>query len=153
MDAFTRKIARYAASLQYAQLTPAAIHATKRLLVDSFACAVGAMDSEPVRIACEVAKSVSSTPPASVWGSGEKSSIEAAAFANGVMVRYLDFNDTYMSREVAHPSDCIPAILAVAEAHRKSGREALLAIVAAVEVFASFADACNLFDKGYDHGF
>ncbi|MES2999859.1 MAG: MmgE/PrpD family protein [Pseudomonadota bacterium] len=152
MDAFTRNIARYAASLQYAQLTPAAIHATKRLLVDSFACAVGAMECEPVRIACEVAKAASSMPPATVWGSGEKSSIEAAAFANGVMVRYLDFNDTYMSLEASHPSDMFAAILAVAEARRASGEETLLALVVACEVEMALADSCNLFRKGFDHG-
>lgn len=153
MDKTTEKIARYATSLSYEDLTPAALRATKKLLVDTIGCAIGAHDSEPARIARRVAAGKSSARPARVWCSGERSSIEAAAFANGVMVRYLDFNDTYMSVEVAHPSDAIPAILALAEARRASGKAALTAIVAMYEVFASFADACNLFNKGFDHGF
>jgi 2-methylcitrate dehydratase len=152
LDKTTEKIASYATSLRYQDLTPEAVRVTEKLLLDTLGCAIGGYHSEPARIARRLAARVSSTPPASVWGSGESSSVDAAAFANGVMVRYLDFNDTYMSQEVAHPSDMIPAILAVAEARHASGKEALLAIATAFEVFASFADTCNLFNKGFDHG-
>src|SRR5690606_33623899 len=89
MDKTTEKIARYATSLSYEDLTPAALRATKKLLVDTIGCAIGAHDSEPARIARRVAAGKSSARPARVWCSGERSSIEAAAFANGVMVRYL----------------------------------------------------------------
>lgn len=152
MDNTTRAIARFAAELRAEQITPAALHATKRLLVDSFACAVGALDSEPVRIACKLAERTSSMPGATVWGSGRTSSIEAAAFANGVMVRYLDYNDTYMSLEASHPSDMFAAIFAVAQAQQASGRETLHALVIACEVEMTLADSCNLFRKGFDHG-
>jgi len=152
LDKTTEKLASYATSLRYEDLTPQAVHVTEKLLVDTIGCAIGGYHSEPGRIARRLATRSSSVPPARVWGSGELSSIEAAAFANGVIVRYLDFNDTYMSREVAHPSDMIPAILAVADAHHVNGRQALLAIATAYEVFASFADVCNLFNKGFDHG-
>jgi 2-methylcitrate dehydratase len=152
VDRTTEKLVRYATTLRYEDVTPAAVRMTEKLLIDSIGCAIGGYHSEPARIARRVAARAASVPPARVWGSGETSSIEAAAFANGVMVRYLDFNDTYMSVEVAHPSDAIPAILAVAEARHASGKDALTAIVAMYEVFASFADACNLFNKGFDHG-
>jgi 2-methylcitrate dehydratase len=152
MDKTTEKLASYATSLRYENLTPEAVRVTEKLLLDTIGCAIGGYRSEPARIARRLAARASSVPPARVWGSGEPSSVEAAAFANGVMVRYLDFNDTYMSQEVAHPSDMIPAILALADAHHASGKQALLAIVTAYEIFASFADACNLFNKGFDHG-
>ena len=152
MDKTTEKLASYATSLRYEDLTPQAVRITEKLLLDTIGCAIGGFHSEPARIARCLAARSSSVPPARVWGSGELSSVEAAAFANGVMVRYLDFNDTYMSQEVAHPSDMIPAILAVADAHHANGRQALLAIATAYEVFASFADVCNLFNKGFDHG-
>jgi len=152
LDKFTASLADYAGSLAYEDLTPAAIHATKRLLVDTFACAIGAYDSEPASIARRVAARQSSVPPARVWGSGAASSVEAAAFANGVMVRYLDFNDTYMSKEASHPSDMFAAILAVCEARRTSGRAALRAIATACEIEMALADSCNLFNKGFDHG-
>jgi len=153
MDQTTAKLADYATSLRYEDLTPEALRMTGKLLLDTIGCAIGGYHSEPARIARRVASRKSGHPPVRVWGSGEMSSTGAAAFANGVMVRYLDFNDTYMSVEVAHPSDAIPAILAVAEARNASGKAAIAAIVTMYEVFASFADACNLFNKGFDHGF
>ena len=39
----------------------------------------------------------------------------AAAFNIGAMVRWLDFNDTWLAAEWGHPSDSLGAILAVAD--------------------------------------
>ena len=47
-------------------------------------------------------------------------------------MRYLDFNDTYLSKEPAHPSDNIPAAMAVADAQKAGGQELITAIVAGV---------------------
>lgn len=152
MDNTTRRLAAFTTMLRYEDLTPAAIHAARRLMVDTIGCAVGGYHSEPARIARRMASRILSEPAGYVWGSGAASSLEAAAFANGVMVRYLDFNDTYMSVEVGHPSDFIPAILAAAESVGASGRQSVQAIVTGCEVFASLADTCNLFRKGFDHG-
>ena len=38
------------------------------------------------------------------------------AFVNGLLIRYLDFNDTYLSKEPAHPSDNIAPVLAAGQA-------------------------------------
>ncbi|MFQ5737122.1 MAG: MmgE/PrpD family protein, partial [Thermodesulfobacteriota bacterium] len=76
---------------------------------------------------------------------------EMAAFANGVLVRYLDFNDTYLSREPAHPSDNIPAALAAAMAAGRSGRELIAAVAAAYEVQCALCDAATLRARGWDH--
>jgi len=78
--------------------------------------------------------------------------MEMAAFTNAVMVRYLDFNDTYISKGSGHPSDMTSAILAVADAHRCGGKDTLLAIVAAYEVYAALADVVGLRDLGWDQG-
>jgi 2-methylcitrate dehydratase len=67
------------------------------------------------------------------------------------MVRYLDYNDTYLSREPAHPSDNIPAAVAVAEACGSSGKELIAAIVAAYEVQCRLCDAASLRAIGWDH--
>ena len=62
-----------------------------------------------------------------------------AAFANAIMVRYLDANDTYISpiNGTGHPSDMIPGLLAVAEAYGSSTRELIAAVVVAYEVFGA----------------
>ena len=109
------RLANYAASLTFEKLTTEAIHETKRRFIDSFATAVGAMPSEAYAIAKKCALRVSSNPGASLLGGG-RSSVEWATFVNGLLIRYLDFNDTYLSKEPAHPSDNLAAVLAVGEA-------------------------------------
>ncbi|TVS13633.1 MAG: bifunctional 2-methylcitrate dehydratase/aconitate hydratase [Wenzhouxiangella sp.] len=47
-----------------------------------------------------------------------------AAFNIGTLVRYLDFNDTWLAAEWGHPSDNLGAILAVADWHSRANRAA-----------------------------
>ena len=75
-----------------------------------------------------------------------------AAFANSVMIRYLDANDTYIARGSGHPSDVFGALLAAADAKGASGKELITATVAAYEVFGALANAVGLRDRGWDQG-
>ncbi len=152
MDNTTQSLANYVTGLQYDQLSASAVHETKKRLVDAIACAIGGYTSEPAQIARRVAANNSGTPPARLFGTGKQTSMEMAAFANAVMVRYLDFNDTYIAKGSGHPSDMTAAIIAVAEAHRCSGKETLLAIAIAYEVYAALADQIALRDRGWDQG-
>src|SRR4029079_18590205 len=78
--------------------------------------------------------------------------VEHAAFANGVMARYLDFNDTSMSGNAGHPSDNIFPILAAAEYANCDVRTAIAAIILAYEVHAAFGRGCgNLRRNGWDN--
>src|SRR5262245_33617354 len=135
MDNTTRLIAEYVAGLRYEDLSPGVIREAKKHLIDTLACALGGYTSPPSVIAQRLAAQVSSATPASVIGSGATTSMEMAAFANSAMVRFLDYNDSYISRGSGHPSDMVPACLAVAEATGASGKDTLAAIVAAYEVF------------------
>ena len=138
MNTLVEKLSAYAARLRYEDVPPEAVHQAKRLIVDTIGCALGGYDSDPSRIAREVAGEVASRHPATVMVSGQQTSPELAAFANGVMIRYLDFNDGYTSTgESGHPSDSIAAVLAVAELMKRSGKEAIVATVLAYEVFCA----------------
>lgn len=152
MDKTTEALASYVVSLSYEDLTVAAIHETKKRLIDSFGCAIGGYQSEPALIARRLAAASNGMPPARVLGSGDLTSMEMAAFANSVMVRYLDYNDTYISAGGGHPSDALPALLAVADAHHAGGKEVLAAAVAAYELFGALADVVPIRDQGWDHG-
>ncbi|RAS67375.1 MmgE/PrpD family protein [Lentzea atacamensis] len=67
------------------------------------------------------------------------------------MVRYLDFNDGYIGLEPGHPSDNIPACLAVAEAEGRTGRDLVTAVALGYEVQVQLQDAANLYRRGWDH--
>jgi 2-methylcitrate dehydratase len=87
-----------------------------------------------------------------VIGSGEHTSLDLATFANGVMIRFLDFNDGYTSTgESGHPSDSIAAVLSTAELRRRNGKEAITATILAYEVFCRICDQADLKPLGFDH--
>ncbi len=150
MDPTTEYLSDYACRLVYGDLSPEAVHQVKRTLVDALGCAAGAFNSEPGSVARRVASSVRGNPPAYLLGTRQQTSMDLAAFANTVLVRYLDCNDTYVGQGTGHPSDMIPGVLAVADGHRADGRSVITAIVAAYEVFCRLADDVPL--KGWDQG-
>ena len=152
MDATTRKLATYVTALRYEALTPQTVHAVKRHLIDSIGCLLGGYASEPAVIARRMAQSASGRPDAQVLCTGSRTSMEMAAFANTVMLRYLDYNDTYVSVGSGHPSDMTGACLAVADALGSDGKQTLLSIVAAYEVFGGLADQIALRALGWDQG-
>lgn len=145
-----RRLAEYAAGLTFEKLTKTAIHETKRRFIDSFATAVGAMPSDAFAIARKCAGRVSGNPSASLLGGGT-SSPEWAAFVNGLLIRYLDFNDTYLSLEPAHPSDNLAAVMAAGEAAGSGGKDLITAAVLAYEIQCRFCDAASLRKHGVDH--
>src|SRR5215475_8517186 len=150
MDPTTEYLSDFACRLKYEDLSPEAIHQVKRTLVDSLGCAVAAFESEPASIARRIASRVQGNPAARIIGTSKETSIDLAAFANTVLVRYLDCNDAYAARGTGHPSDMIPGVLAVAGGHKANGRAVITAIAAAYEVFCRFADEISL--KGWDQG-
>jgi len=145
------RLAGYARSLSYRRLPPAVVHEAKRRVLDSWACAFGAYDAAPCRIARRVAQSVKTATGATLWGTAHRTVPDLAAFANGALVRYLDFNDTYLSKEPAHPSDNLAAILAAAETAHATGKQVIEAIVLAYEIQCRLCDAAALRPRGWDH--
>ena len=96
MDSITQKIAAYAASPRYDDLTEASVHAAVQRLIDSLGCAVGAHDCEPARIGRRLAKHQTPGKYAGrVLCFGEEVPAEAATFINSAMIRNFDFNDRY----------------------------------------------------------
>ena len=144
------RLAKYAVGLTFEKLTPESIHEAKRRFIDSFATAVGAMPAEAYHIAKRCALRVSGNPGASILGGGHTSP-EWATFVNGLLIRYLDFNDTYLSKEPAHPSDNLAPVLAVGEAVGAGGRDLITAAVLAYEIQCRFCDAASLRKHGVDH--
>lgn len=133
-DRTTRQLASYAVNLEYDSITHAAIESVIRHFLDAIGCALGSLHSHPADIACKLAVTATSNTGATVFGLRTKTTAEYAAFANAVMIRYLDYNDTGIG---GHPSDMISSILALAELTHTSGKKVIKAIFAAYEVVAA----------------
>ena len=151
MPSIAEQLSSYATNLRYEDLPSETVHQAKRLIIDTIGCAAGGYDSEPSRIALDIASSVTSGEPATILVSNRATSPDLAAFANGVMIRYLDFNDGYTSRESGHPSDTIAATLAATEVSGSGGKRLITSTVLAYEVFCRICDAVDLKPNGFDH--
>src|ERR1700730_44276 len=147
------KLARFATSLRYEDLPEDVIRIAKRTILDTLGCAFGGYSAGPSKIAMKLASDVNSKQPGTILLSGIKTSPELAVFANGVMIRYLDFNDAYVSQMngAGHPSDTIATLLTAAELRQRSGRELITATVLAYEVFCKIADVFDYLGNGIDH--
>ncbi len=145
------RLAGYACSLKYSELDERTLREMKARVIDALGCAVGALQVEPVRMSREVALALRDSGGSTLVGTGKTTSPELATFVNGLMVRYFDFNDTYLSKEPAHPSDNLSTCFALAESEGKTGRDLLAAAVVAYEIQCRFCDAADIRHRGWDH--
>src|SRR5215218_2034642 len=111
MDSNLARIADYLTALRFEDIPPAVVHDCKRRILDTVGCGIGAFDAEPCRIARRMALRFPTPDGAHVLGTSLRALPELAAFANGVMMRYLDGNDSYPGGG-GHASDAISAVLA-----------------------------------------
>jgi len=152
MDKTSDALIAYAAALKFEDLGREVVHEVKRKLIDTLACVFSAYDAEPCRIARSIAERAIGRPPARILGTLAPSTPEHAAFANGVMLRYLDYNDSYLASSSCHPSDVWPAVLAVADATHADGRTVITAAALAYEACCGFADVMPR-EQGWDNVF
>jgi 2-methylcitrate dehydratase len=141
----------YALSVSNRDLDAEVKFEAKKRLIDSLGCAIGAIREDPVRIAREVVISNYPHGASTILGREEKTSPDMASFVNGIMIRYFDYNDTYLSREPGHPSDNISACLAAGERKEASGDDLLCAMAVAYEVQCRLCDAADIRHRGWDH--
>ena len=146
-----RRFARYAHGLAFDHLPDEVVHETKRRIIDAVACGLAALREDGPPRARAAMTRLAPSGRATILGTGERTSPDLAAFVNGYLVRYLDYNDTYLSKEALHPSDNLAGLLAVAEDVGASGRDLITALVAAYEITCRLADASSIRDRGWDH--
>src|SRR2546428_538672 len=120
-------------------------------VLDALGCAIGALDGEPIRYLREQVDDFGGNDRCTLIGGG-KTAPDRAAFYNGALVRYLDFNDSYLAAgETCHPSDNLAPVLAAAEYSACSGRDFLVALAVAYQVQCRLSDAAPVRRKGFDH--
>jgi 2-methylcitrate dehydratase len=140
-DRILKHLCDYALKLSYHDLPQEVIGRAKHIVLDTVGCALGGAESPPAKIARAAASEITSAVPSTVMISGQKTSPDLAAFANGVMIRYLDFNDTYAGSPTCHPSDLLAPVLAVVDAKNGDGKDVIVGMVLGYEVLCGLIDA------------
>ena len=146
VDRTTQAFVTFAHELGFSDLTPGAINAVKRSLIDSIGCAFGAFNADAAKGLRHLASQVTATKPATVIGTNIRTAPDYAALTNGAMIRYLDYSDDYFggAGDIGpHPSDNIGGVLAAAEAAGADGRALILGIIIAYEACAQLTDRVN----------
>jgi 2-methylcitrate dehydratase len=159
-DAVLSGIADYARNFTLS--SPAAYDTARYCLMDTLACGLQALKYPACR------KLLGPVVPGAVMPGGARvpgTSYELdpvqAAFNIGAMIRWLDFNDTWLAAEWGHPSDNLGGILAVADYQARNAvmsgrapptvRDLLTAMIKAHEIQGVLALENSFNRVGLDH--
>ena len=150
MDAVVQNIYDYSGEIGKT-LNGAVKEELKKRLADSFLVAYGAREAQPVRGERNALLPSTGRRNSSLYFTDQHAESSIAAMLNGSMTRYLDFNDTYLSKEALHPSDNFPPLIALAESLEKKGKDLLEAAALSYSVICGLSDAVSIRDRGWDH--
>jgi len=124
-------------------------------IIDNAAVAAASLNRAPVVSARAQAMAHPYRPGATVYGltsyPNRRVSPEWAAWANGVAVRELDYHDTFLAADYAHPADNIPPILAVAQHCGLAGADLVRGLAAGYEIQIDLVKGICLHEHKIDH--
>ena len=151
MDQTLTKLSKIVTELNPRQISIEVLDQTKLRLLDYIGCVLGST-KEPIGALVKQIASQSklTTGGATLLGTNWQCSPDIACFSNGLLGRYLDFNDQYSGKTTGHPSDIIPAVLAAAELSQGDGYSVMAGILVGYELFGRLCDSITLKPK-WDH--
>ena len=145
------RLARFVVHARWEQISDGAREQLKLRVLDSLGVALGALEGEPVAMVRQQVQEFGGAPLCTLIGAG-RSAPDRAALYNGALVRYLDFNDSYLAPgETCHPSDNLAPVLAAAEYAHADGRTLLTALAVAYQVQNRLSEVAPVRAKGFDH--
>ena len=145
------QLAEFVSRASFYQLSRAARLQLKIRVLDSLGCAIGAIGGGPVRLLRKQVEEFDSNGSCTLIGGGWAAP-DRASFYNGALIRYLDFNDSYLSKnETCHPSDNLAPVLAATEYADGTGRDLMTALAVAYQVQCRLSDIAPVRAAGFDH--
>ncbi|HKA74176.1 MAG TPA: MmgE/PrpD family protein [Xanthobacteraceae bacterium] len=130
----TKTFCAVLAAAGFADLSPAAVRAARRGVLDWVGCALAGSGHATVTLLVEVLRETSGSPLATVLGRGLKLGLLDAPLVNGQMGHVLDYDDTHMGGVVLHASSpVLAALFALAQRAPVSGTQFMLAYATGFE--------------------
>jgi 2-methylcitrate dehydratase PrpD len=139
----TQEIARFITGFKVEDIPDQALEVVKMAFTDYTISILAGLD-EPCTVKVRrMLAEFGGHPQASVWGTDLKTSVTHAAMANGTAAHAQDLDDTNAVM-MSHPSiQLLPALFALGEYHRSSGRELVQAYLVGFEFGAMLGRAMN----------
>ena len=140
----TERIADFIVAIGFDQIPREAVDLAKGVILDCLGVTLAGSQDPSGRIVTECVKELGGNPEAAVIGGGFKTSAPQAALANGTMAHALDYDDIAISW-VGHPTAVLlPAVLALGERGKLSGRAVLEGYIIGFEVGAKLGACIGL---------
>jgi 2-methylcitrate dehydratase PrpD len=130
----TAGLAQFVAATQWDALPPDVVHAAKRSLMNFFAVALTGCREPAIEIALQSLAGFSGSTQAAVIGRRERVDPLSAAFLNAASANVLDFCDTHVPTVIHPTAPVAPALFALGDGKRISGRDLILALVLGNEI-------------------
>jgi 2-methylcitrate dehydratase PrpD len=147
----TRTLIESVDGLRYQDLTAEAREVARHCILDFLGVALAGSREPLVNILVEVLVAPESASAAGLIGRDERATAPTAALVNGAAGHALDFDDTHTFM-MGHPTvPVLPALLALCESERVSGRALVTALVAGIELECRLAAVLG--PRHYDVGF
>jgi 2-methylcitrate dehydratase PrpD len=130
----SQTIASFSLDHPYDALPPEVVDSVRKRVLDVMGICVAASNLDTSAAVRAYALDQGGSDDAHAIGLTSKLPASLAALVNGTLAHSLDYDDTHLP-SVLHPSaSVIPAALAMAEAHQRSGEELIAAIACGLEV-------------------
>lgn len=144
--------------LNYTITSELAINTAHYCLLDSIGCGLEALSYKAcTKLLGPIVEGTTVINGAKVFATNYQLDPVQAAFNMGTMIRWLDFNDTWLAAEWGHPSDNLGAILAVSDWLNRTGQKSvtigdiLASMVKAHEIQGIIALENSFNAVGLDH--
>src|SRR4030042_648867 len=135
----SRDVAKFVEKTAIGNLPGAVVQMSKLRILDTLGVMLAGLNTRAARIARSLAEAKGGNGETTLFGSDVKVPASESAFANTIAASDLDFDDGHWWG--VHPAGAIiPALLAVAEMARSTGKQLLEAVVAAYEVHLRSGD-------------
>jgi 2-methylcitrate dehydratase len=147
-----KQLANYCTRACYDALSSETRAHIKIRILDSLGCAIGALSNDsPISAIRELEHEFGGTGLCTMIGDG-RSAPDRAAFYNSALIRYLDFNDSYLAKnETCHPSDNLGAVLAACEYAGRRGTDLMASLALAYHIQCRLSDEAPVRARGFDH--
>ncbi|HQI01571.1 MAG TPA: MmgE/PrpD family protein [Deltaproteobacteria bacterium] len=140
---YTRRLAEFCTELTFEKIPEDVLHKTKLCVLDYIANVYGSLELEAVNSVAKCIRALGGSDQATALGCGFRTGIQNAAFLNGTTAEAIEAQDGLRFGGNHPVCAVIPAVFAMAEAGRNSGKEVIAGIVAGYEAASRPAAAMH----------
>jgi 2-methylcitrate dehydratase PrpD len=136
------QLADFGTRVRFDELPTNVVDECKRDILDSIGCALAAIDQPKATKGIECGRRIGGNDgPATIIGTGQRSSLFGAAFANAELISTLDADSVLLPGHVS--PYVLPGAYAVSEAEHRSGKDLIAAVAVSYELSFRFGKAMN----------